>query len=75
MWPPSRWVDGMVLVGEMVGWAAWWWEWGQTQDEIIWEGREQICSGLPLKWTFPPTIGNMKLFDQIAKLRRLCQHV
>ena len=67
MWPPSRWVDGMVLVGEMVGWAAWWWEWGQTQDEIIWEGREQICSSslwsglfLPLSeiWNFLTKLPN-----------------
>ena len=68
----------MVLVGEMVGlgWAAWWWEWGQTQDEIIWEGSRFVGSRekLPLKWIFGPTIGNMKLFDQIAKMNRVGQN-
>ena len=49
---------------------------GLTQDEIIWEGSRFVGSRekLPLKWIFGPTIGNMKLFDQIAKLDRLGQN-
>ena len=49
---------------------------GLTQDEIIWEGSRFVGSRekLPLKWIFGPTIGNMKLFDQIAKLNRVGQN-
>ena len=57
------------------GWAAWWWERGQTQDEIIWEGSRFVGSRekLPLKWIFGPTIGNMKLFDQNLILNRVAK--
>ena len=49
---------------------------GLTQDEIICKGSRFVVSRekLPLKWIFGPTIGNMKLFDQIAKLRRVGQN-
>ena len=49
---------------------------GLTQDEIIWEGSRFVGSRekLPLKWIFGPTIGNMKLFDQIAKMNRVGQN-
>ena len=70
--------------GVLWGWGEWKgvWGWGRgargglTQDEIIWEGSRFVGSRekLPLKWIFGPTIGNMKLFDQIAKLRRAGQN-
>ena len=70
--------------GVLWGWGEWKgvWGWGRggkgglTQDEIIWEGSRFVGSRekLPLKWIFGPTIGNMKLFDQIAKLNRVGQN-
>ena len=70
----ETWAEGVMGVKRVVGRVG---GGGLTQDEIIWEGSRFVGSRekLPLKWIFGPTIGNMKLFDQIAKLRRLCQHV